>query len=650
MEVVNRTEGVTRTEGVNRTERVTTTEGIAAAVVPTATARATLHPLGLGQVRLQSGLLHERQTTNRRVTLLHGHHELERAGTLQNFRIAAGQADGERVGMVFSDSDVYKWLEALAWEIGRERSEELERLAEETIALVAAAQEPDGYLNTYAQVKDPSWRFTDLEMGHELYCAGHLFQAAVAFARATGDEALLGVARRLADLIDDTFRLGDRTETDGHPEIETALVELYRVTGEPRYLELSKTLTGRRGQRRFGARRFYPEYYQDATPVREARAIVGHAVRALYLLSGITDLYAETGEAQLLESAVAQWEDMTAGKMYLTGGVGSRHFGEAFGEQHELPPDRAYCETCAAIASMMWNWRLLLATGEARYADLFERTLYNGFLAGTSRDGDRFFYVNPLQSRGGHDPRAAWDPVACCPPNIMRMYSSIQQYLATADESGLQVHQYAGAEIRAGAIGVRIRTEFPFGGRIEVEVTESEGEWTLALRIPQWASEATVDGDAAQAGGYTRLSRRWRAGEKVIVELGLTPRLTAPNPRIDAVRGCLAIERGPLVYCIERADAPEAVAFEDLRLAAGHAPADADTAAPGLEGVPAVTLAAKVEENGGTDAYRVAGSGNTTPEPANDAQALQILAVPYFAWGHRGTGPMRVWIPAGQPN
>ena len=616
---------------------VKTSNGTAAAVVPTATARATLHPLGLAHVRLQNGLLHDRQRTNRSVTLLHGLRELERAGTLQNFRIAAGQAEGDRVGMVFSDSDVYKWLEALAWEIGRERSEELERLAEETVALVAAAQGPDGYLNTYGQVKDPSWRWTDLEMGHEFYCAGHLFQAAVAFTRATGDETLLDVARKLADLIDDTFRLGDRTETDGHPEIETALVELYRVTGEARYLELSKTLTGRRGQSRFGTGRFYPEYYQDATPVREARTIVGHAVRALYLLSGITDLYVETGDGQLLESAVAQWDDMTAGKMYLTGGLGSRHFGEAFGDPHELPPDRAYCETCAAIASMMWNWRMLLTTGDARYADVFERTLYNGFLAGTSREGDRFFYVNPLHSRGGHDPRAAWDRVACCPPNIMRLYASIQQYLATTDDGGLQIHQYADAEIdtvnaRAGALGVRIHTEFPFEGRVEVEVTQSSAgeEWTLALRIPEWATDATVDGAAAEAGTYARLTRRWQAGEKVVVELNVTPRLTAPNPRIDAVRGCLAIERGPLVYCVERADVPEEVAFEDLRLAAGHWPEDADAAAAGLEEMPAVALATKVDSGGA--------------EPA-DAEAPQILAVPYFAWGHRGTGPMRVWIP-----
>ena len=426
---------------------------------------------------------------NREVTLLRGAEELERAGTLENLRIAAGRARGSRRGMVFSDSDVYKWLEAIAWEIGREPSAELERLALETIDLVAAAQEPDGYLNSWCQVVDPAWRWTDLKMGHEFYCAGHLIQAGVAFARTTGNVSLLTVARRFADLIVDVFGSDDDTGTDGHPEIEVALVELYRQTGERRYVELADTLTSRRGFGMFAGGRFDLPYYQDAEPVREARSIVGHAVRALYLAAGVTDIYAETGDEALLASMLGQWDDLTTAKTYLTGGIGSRHHDESIGDPYELPPDRAYCETCAAIASIMWNWRMLLVTGESRFADLLERTLYNGFLSGHSLDGESFFYVNALQSRTG-DRRHNWNPVACCPPNVMRLLASLHHYLATTTDTGIQLHQYASSRIRAvspvaGPVELAVKTDYPWSGTIEVEVVSTgDVEWTLSLRIP----------------------------------------------------------------------------------------------------------------------------------------------------------------------
>ena len=406
---------------------------------------------------------------NREVTLLRGAEELERAGTLDNLRIAAGRASGERRGMVFSDSDVYKWLEAVAWELGREPSAELERLARETIELVAAAQEPDGYLNTWCQVVDPAWRWTDLEMGHELYCAGHLLQAGVAFARAhrRHDPPLGRPSLRRPDR-PDVFGTARATGTDGHPEVEVALVELYRQTGERRYLELADTLTRAAGHGMFADGRFDLDYYQDAEPVRDARSIVGHAVRALYLAAGVTDIYAETGEEALLESMLRQWDDLTAAKTYLTGGIGSRHYGEAIGDPYELPPDRAYCETCAAIASIMWNWRMLLVTGESRFADLLERTLYNGFLSGLSLDGESFFYSNPLQSRNG-ERRHRWNPVACCPPNIMRLLASLHHYLATVTDAGIQLHQYATSTIRtvvpgAGPVELTVETELSVVG------------------------------------------------------------------------------------------------------------------------------------------------------------------------------------------
>ena len=356
---------------------------------PTAAARVRLRPVDARGVAIRDGLLADRQRVNREVTLLRG---AEDSNAPELSTTSGSRRDGARAsGKAWSSATrtSTKWLEALAWERGREPSDELDRLASEAIQLVAAAQAPDRYLNSWCQVIDPSWRWTDLEMGHELYCAGHLIQAGVATARATGDGSLPAVARRFADLIDDVFGNDPARGTDGHPEIEVALAELYRQTGETRYLRLADTLTGRRGFGTFAGGRFDLDYYQDAEPVRDARGIVGHAVRALYLAAGVTDIYAETGDEALLASMLRQWDDLASAKSYLTGGVGSRHYGEAIGNAYELPPDRAYCETCASIASMMWNWRMLLVTGESRFADLFERTLYNGFLLGSHSTANR---------------------------------------------------------------------------------------------------------------------------------------------------------------------------------------------------------------------------------------------------------------------
>ncbi len=621
---------------------MTSVQRIGSSVAPTPSARLRLRPIDGRGVVIRDGLLADRQRVNREVTLLRGAEELERAGTLDNFRIAAGRARGERRGMVFSDSDVYKWVEALAWEIGREPSAELERLAVETVELVAAAQQPDGYLNTRAQIVDPAWRWSDLAMGHELYCAGHLFQAGVALARTTGDASLLAVARRFADLIDDVFRGGDQAGTDGHPEIEVALVELYRETGERRYLELAEVLTSRRGSGLASGRQFDFRYYQDAEPVRSARTMGGHAVRALYLTAGVVDLYAETGDQALLEATLSQWQDLVSAKMYLTGGVGSRHEGEAIGEQYELPPDRAYCETCAAIASIMWNWRLLLVTGESRFADLIERTLYNGFLSGISLDGRSFFYVNPLHSRGGHD-RHAWNPVACCPPNIMRLLASLHHYLATTSDAGIQLHQYASSTIHAGSVELRVTTDYPWHGRVEVEVVDAdEHEWTLSLRVPAWARTAALDGEAVASGRYAELTRRWRSGDRVVLELDVSPRLTAPNPRIDAVRGCLALERGPVVYCFEAGDLPAGADLADVALQGEAEPADSGPLVP-LGGVPAVSVAGVVRD---LDGWRQIEYVDVRELPVDGVAApARLLAVPYFTWANRGDGGMRVWLP-----
>jgi DUF1680 family protein len=519
---------------------------------------------------------------------------------------------------VFHDSDLYKWLEALGWEGSAD--------GDAVIELIEAAQCDDGYLNSYYQVAKPGPRWSNLAWDHEMYCAGHLIQAAIAHARVRGEMRLLGVARRFADLLVEVF--ADRG-TPGHPEVETALVELYRLTGDRSYLELAQGLIDRRGHSTLQPARFGSSYFQDRVPVREQPEVEGHAVRALYLAAGVTDLYMETGEAALLEAMERQWRDMAGRKAYVTGGLGAHHMDEAFGDPYELPPDRCYGETCAAIASVMWNWRMLLVTGEARYADLLERTLYNGFIAGLALDGSGYSYVNPLHVRDDHREagergarRRPWYACACCPPNVMRLLASLPHYLASEDAEGLQIHQYMDATLP----GVRMRTDFPWGGAVELEVTEP-GERTLGLRVPAWG-QTRLDGEPV-APGYARLRRDWRAGERVTLELDMTPRLVAPHPKIDAVRGCVAIERGPLVYCIEGA-------VDDVRIDPA-ADLRADERPDLLGGI--VTVAFDGSRAPAPDGEWPYGSFAVQGEPAS------FEAVPYGWWGNRGDGGMRVWIP-----
>jgi DUF1680 family protein len=613
---------------------------------------ARWHALPLGSISLTKGFWSHKQEINRQVSLRHGYEQLERAGNFNNLRLAAGSGEGEYQGPVFMDSDVYKWLEALAYDLANVRDPEVERMADEITDLIVAAQQADGYLNSYYQVCKPDQRWTDLDHDHELYCAGHLFEVAVAMHRATGDERLLRVACRLADHIHTIFGPGRRDGAPGHPEIELALVELYRQTGERRYLDLASFFINQRGTGRMGGYgRFGPEYHQDRVPVRQATVVEGHAVRQLYLTAGVTDVYLETGEQALFGAMERLWCDMTARKMHLTGGFGARFDGESFGEAYELPADRCYCETCAAIASMMWNWRMLLATGEARYADLLEHSLYNGFLSGVSLDGRRYFYVNPLQSRGGIE-RPEWYGCACCPPNVMRQIALVGHYVATVDETGLQIHQYASARIEAELgtgrrVALRLETDYPWEGRVKVAIEGTDGDpWLLALRVPGWCEGASlqVNGQAvegaATGGTYAAIERAWQVGDVVELDLPLVPRLTAPSPRVDAIRGSLAIECGPLVYCLEEADQEPDLNLLDVRIASG-ASLQATRREGLLSGVVVVEAQGSVVDVSPwqDELYRPA------PVEALPQREVMLTAVPYYAWSNRGPGTMRVWIP-----
>lgn len=613
-------------------------------VDPSESARSAFRPLPLGSARITGGLWAGRQQINRDVAIPGGAQRLQAAGNYDNLRIAAGIADGKYRGPVYQDSDIYKWLEAVSWEIGRAPSDALSNWLREAAELIGQAQQQDGYLNSYIQTHDNK-RFSDLSFDHELYCAGHLIQAAVASHRATGEKALLDVAVRFADYLAATFGPGRLEGVCGHPEIETALVELYRETGNNDYLQLASYFVDARGHRLLHNTQRDSGYFQDRVPVRDATTVEGHSVRALYLAAGVTDVYAETGDETLLDALTRQWHHMVGTKTYLTGGVGSRWDGEAFGDPYELPSDVAYCETCAAIASVQWSWRMLLATGDAKYADLIERTLYNAFLPGLSLDGESYFYVNALQLRSGAMPddsrspangRRPWFSTACCPPNIMRTLSSLDSYLATSDPAGIQLHQYAPGTISADGFELRVATEYPWDGRIEIEIVAApSAERSLALRIPAWAEGATIDGSPATPGDYARLDRNWSTGDRVVIELPVEPRLTVGDPRIDGVRGAVAIERGPLVYCFEQVD--QSVNVDDMRLAAGSL--ISDHRADLLGGVTVVHASARVAES--------AHDGLPYHPPAAEpvGAEVQVTAIPYYAWANREIGAMRVWVP-----
>jgi len=616
-------------------------------------------PLDARAVTIDGGVWARAQAVNRDAAIPHGYRMLEKAGNLENLRIAAGRSSGQYRGPVFMDSDVYKWLEAAACEMARVPSPSLLATCNEVIDLVAAAQGADGYINSHYTVAEPDRRWTDFAHGHELYCCGHLIQAAVAYRRATGDDRLLAIAGRFVDYLHARFGPGRRVATPGHPEIELALAELYRETGERRHLDLAAFFLEHRGHGWLGPGRFNsPVSFQDRVPVRQSTTVEGHAVRALYLTTGVADLYLETGDKALLETLNMQWHDMVEGKLYLTGGVGARHHSEAFGHAYELPNDLAYCETCGAIASVMWSWRMLLATGESRFADLIERTLYNAILSGVSLAGDLYFYVNPLASNGdvellsrGGNRRKEWHLVACCPPNVMRTFAALGHYFATRDGSGLQIHLYGpariAADLAAGSVAVRMESTYPWDGKVRLTIEDpGAAPWTLSLRVPAWCkgASATVDGRAVGtlgAGGYLRIERAWKRGVVVELDLPMPARLTEAHPRIESTRGCVAIERGPLVYCLETADNPD-----------GHvADLEIDTAAP-LESTWAP------DRLGGVVLVKAAGWAVDTRPWANQLyrqvsatpaarRRVALTAVPYYAWANREPGAMRIWIPRG---
>lgn len=596
------------------------------------------------------GFWSERIDRVHRVTIPHIFEQCERTGRIENFEVAARRRPGGHQGYVFNDSDVYKLIEGVAGVLAVRPDPALESRVDALIASIAAAQEPDGYLYTSRTILDPAHmplggkeRWSDMAHGHELYCAGHLYEAAVAYHQVTGKRALLDVALRNAELVRRVFGPGKNPHPCGHPEIELALVRLADHTGRREFLELAAFFLDTRG--RLEGRVAFGEYAQDHLPLSQQTEIVGHAVRGAYLFAGLTDVGLRTGDRERIDASQRLWHDMVSTKLSLTGGVGSRAANEGFGSPFELPNADAYNETCAAIAVAMWSHRLFLARAHAEHADLVERVIYNAFHSGWGLSGDRFFYPNPLASPGAE--RAGWFKCACCPPNVCRFVPSIPGMAYARSERELYVVQFiagrAEVPLAAGPVVVTQRTEYPWQGVVTIQVEPAAVQpFDLLVRIPGWAR-----GQAAPGGlyrftdpeppqptiavngtpitrtterGFVRLSREWKPGDTVTLDLPMPPRRVQADPRVAACRGYVALQRGPMVYAVEGLDHP---GHEPTSLVLDPAPL-AQEHRPGLLG--GVTVLTGRARTGPTDA--------------------PLMAIPYYAWANRGRTPMAVWLAA----
>lgn len=614
-----------------------------------------MRPVPLSAVQLTDNFWAPRIEINRRITIPAQLKQCEETGRLDNFRRASGKKQIDFQGIYFNDSDIYKWLEAASFSLAGHPDPKLEAYVDAVIAEVAAAQQPDGYLNTYFMFELEDQRFTNLKDKHEIYCAGHLIQAAIAHHRATGKTTLLDIACRLADCLDNHFGPGKQIGACGHEEAEMALVELYRETREERYLTLAKLMIDARGQKPglLGG----DEYHQDHIPFSEQTEMVGHAVRHLYLCCGAADVAAETGDEKYFAALNKLWENFTRKRIYVTGGAGSRYEGEAFGLDYELPNDRAYTETCAAIGSFMWNWRMLQQTRDAQYADLMETTLYNAVLPGLSLDGTHYFYENPLADRGKHR-RQEWFGCACCPPNVARLLASLPGYYYSVSDEAILVHLYASSIATipissGGEIMLSQKTNYPWDGEIGFEVLdapEDTGECQqLSLRIPGWAEldSVRINGNSTfnhDIAGYAHIPMKWHKGEKVKLSLPMPIRQIECHPHVQNNTGRIALQRGPLIYCLEQADNPAADVW-DIELL-NYAEFTVEHHPELLGGVTVLKGEGTVRnmEDWDGSLYKLAQT-DKVPFRVSEEKKIEITAIPYFLWANRDPGAMQVWIP-----
>lgn len=598
------------------------------------------------------------------------------SGAIRNFRIAAGEEEGEFYGMVFQDSDVAKWLEAVAYSLETRPDSELEKKVDGVIDLMGKAQQEDGYLNTYFIIKEPEKRWTNLKECHELYCAGHMIEAAVAYYRATGKRKFMDIMIRFVDHIDTVFgpEEGKKRGYPGHQEIELALVKLFRVTGNKKYLNLAKFFLDERGKKPYyfdkeweereraehwlGHRRRGPQYDQSHVPVREQTEAVGHSVRATYMYAGMVDVAMETGDEELLKACRRLWENIVYKRMYVTGSIGSESYSEAFTFDYDLPNDTIYGETCAAIALVFFAQRMLNAEPKGRYGDIMERALYNSVISGMSLDGRRFFYVNPLEVNPEACEKNAvmshvkpirqkWFGCACCPPNLARLLASLGYYIYGVRDNIIYTHLYIGnhteLEIDGSKAEITQSTNYPWTGAVSISIKLDEPkEFGLAFRIPGWCRtpKMLINGEETDianvlADGYAIIFRTWKDGDQIELDFPMEAVRMSSHPLVRADIGKVAIQHGPTVFCLEEVDngpnlqtivlprdsKPEVSFREDL-----------------LGGVNVITAQGEKasKEAWGQELYKA--------DTCTEYEPIELTFVPYYAWVNRDPGEMTVWV------
>ena len=645
--------------------------------------QAQISEVPFTSVHLSDGFWAPRIEVNRTITIPAAFRECERNGRFDNFAIAAGLMKGEHRGdFSFDDTDPYKVIEGASYSLAVHYDKHLDSYLDSVIAIIASAQEPDGYLTTCVTNKcyrlSGWWGRSKWEKlnSHELYNSGHLIEAAVAHYRATGKRTLLDVAIRNADLISRTFgeEEGKIHRPGGHPIIEMALCKLYKVTGNRKYLEQARYFVDETGRGTDGHR--LSEYSQDHMPILQQTEIRGHAVRAGYLYSGVADVAALMGDTAYFHALERIWENMSSKKLFITGGIGSRAQGEGFGPNYELNSHTAYCETCAAIANVYWNHRMFLATGDAKYMDVVERALYNNVLSGVSLSGDKFFYDNPLESNGEHE-RQAWFGCACCPGNITRFVASVPGYVYAVDNGShgpyesyksykshgsyetyrthtpsiyVNLYMSSTAELRVKGRKVVLRqeTNYPWNGKLLLTVEKGGGRFPLNLRIPGWLNERPLGNDlyessigtaadsrykvlvngAATDGtlekGYLTIDRQWKKGDVVELDMNMSVHRISANSLAEDLCNKVALERGPVVYCLEASDQPDSTIFD--KYIPAFAPIESRFEKDLLGGV-------MVLEG---EARKVTREGEVKP--------VRFRAIPYCTWNNRGAQPMEVWI------
>lgn len=617
---------------------------------------AKLHNVPVRAVTINEGFWAKRRATNVQSSIPSMHDELIAHGRMNNFLRLKGRSQEPQKGPVYSDSDIYKWTEAVGFALQSGDIPALRQTTDAMVRDVVAVQEPSGYLDTYYQGDRAKERMTvPTQMrGHEMYCLGHMLQGAIAYYRATGDRTLLDAGIRYVDnYVLPNFGPGadKKPIVSGHPEIEMSLIELYRTTGDRRYVDLAGYIL--RGDPRVPLKHSDVVYMYCGVPFTSRTKLEGHAVRAMYACCGATDYYLETGDPAYWKTLEVLWHDLSQAQMYITGGVGARAQGEAFGNDYELPNSEAYGESCAAIGNMMWNWRMLAATGEARFTDILERALYNGINSGMSLDGRQYCYRNPLafDPSSGDKIRNPWYDTTCCPPNIERTFASLPGYFYSIAKDGVYVHLYDNSEMHwklASGNGLRItqKTNYPWEGTVRLTVApERPEEFTVYVRVPGCSRHSTVKVDGREMAGvrpgqYLPVRRRWSGDSVIELSFDMTPQMLRANPAVADDTARVTVQRGPLVYCMEGLDQKHGTDSASFPLYMARAqgeirPRQTDI----LEGIVVLEHAGAKSTETTTSLYEAAGAAPSTAAPAS------LHLIPYYAWANRTPSPMQVWVP-----